>query len=153
MDVPLILLRDLARDQVVPWLARVRAGRRAALVAAGGAARMPCRLASVSRLELLDGASAGHLLVEPGTPALRFTGRRAGPEIEIPVGGQVVVVTGAEPDRFASRVGRTVTRYESVPGRPVWIETTAHDALLVRRALTAAPLATPAGVARRPVRT
>jgi hypothetical protein len=148
VDVPLRLLTDLARDHVVPWLARARAARRAALLTAGGPVRVPCRLATVSRLELLDGTSVGHLRIDPGTPALRFTGRRSRHGAEVPVGGQVVVVTGAEPDPFASRVGRTVTRYESVPGRPVWIETTAHDAALVQRALTATPPVAPAGAAR-----
>ncbi|WP_431676850.1 hypothetical protein [Kitasatospora sp. KL5] len=135
MDVPAKLLVDLVREQVVPRGFRYRARRRAVLFAAGGAVEVPGRLATVSRLELLDGAAVGRLRVEPGAATARFTFGRSGRSVDVPVGGQVVVVTAAEPDRAAALVGRLVTRYESMPGRPVWIETTADDAALLHRAL------------------
>ncbi|WP_405008987.1 hypothetical protein [Kitasatospora sp. NBC_01539] len=145
VDVPVRFLVGLMRDQVVPRLALARAGRRSAAFTRGSGVRVPCRLATDSRLDLLDARSSGTLRVEPGAASVRFTGRRAGREVGVPAGGRVVVVTAAEPDRFAERVRRTVTRYESVPGRPVWIETTAHDAPLVQRALTGRAGVTPAG--------
>ncbi|MEW1912927.1 hypothetical protein AB0442_31585 [Kitasatospora sp. NPDC085895] len=136
VDVPVRLVVDLVRDRVVPGAVRLRARRRRALLGGGTPVRVPGRLALRSRLELLDDASTGRLTVEPGGAAVRFDFGRAAPPVEIPTGGPVVVATAAKPDRWASAVARTVLRYESSPGRPVWIETTAADAPLVRRALT-----------------
>ncbi|WP_030275422.1 hypothetical protein [Streptomyces sp. NRRL B-24484] len=136
MDVPVRLVVDLLRDRAVPGAVRLRARRRRTLLGGGSPVRVPGRLALRSRLELMEAASVGRLTVAPGGGALRFAFRGAAPGVEIPTGGRIVVATAAEPDRWASAVARTVLRYEAVPGRPVWIETTAADAPLVHRALT-----------------
>ncbi|MDF9816690.1 hypothetical protein [Streptomyces sp. SPB162] len=139
---PVDLLAGM-QPQATGWFYRRQAQRRLVAFASGAAVSLRCRLTAQSDTGAHPEHLKGQLYIEPHGVATLFVSLRGWHTITIPVGGTVIRIATARPQRMSIHGKRTMTQYRAPEGDDFWIETAAHDVGLLHQVLMSPPARAP----------